>query len=613
VKKVLVLLVSVMLVSCPGGGGGSSAPDIDPTEYIYEMTGTGQLVMGDDSVRPVTLVLSHSNWPDFHVPSSFDPVYRIYVYFGDGSLCLYVSLVYEDGWKVKESSGNPYAYIGYGPYPDGLTASLPYWMSADGLTLETDPGNPEILTGLTFSCDDITGYDPPAAGYAGSVKSLSVDLAFNETLGYGAADYTTAEPVDHLRLMDTRSRLDAVTPEIEAGLTADPVTWAPLLTDALTDGLTDPLQKVRVIHDWIAANIYYDYWWYENYYLVDPASSANDAFVDKSPCAVLKSRKTVCGGYSLLLWYLCRLEGIHVEVVRGWVRSASDPLTRRDHTWCVISVNGTLYHMDTTADSKNQYTAAGVWVPGEHRSEWFLVPPELFCFWSCPYNAADRYPGQPSTGDAFYASPLPFEITAAGSYLTDGFYQAGLLAGGGAASLITTSGTAEINLTLPSGPVPELTVNVLHAFDDAASDLTEAFIERTGTSARIVINPRSPGWRTVRLWQGTEFLGQFVVREPAGTPPSDPFPVHYSDYLTLGAVLTAPERDILTGGETATFTLQVPGATNYYIGSTVFGWQNFSTTDGTLNQAVTLPAGTGLLYVVARVDGVNHTILGFHL
>lgn len=587
---------------------------IDPTEYVYEITGTGTLMMGDGSVRHLTLVFSNSNWPDFHVPSSFESGLWLYAYFDNGSLCFDIELIYDgNAWGAK----NRCCYVANGPYPDGWVSSWPYWMHAENLSIMTDPSDKKIIQGLVFSSNEVTAVDPHKSGYAGAIKSLSVNLSFSHPLGYGAADYKSAVSVDALRFMDTRSRLASVPAVIDAGLKKDPVTYAPQLTHYLTQGLTNPLEKVRVIHDWIAANIYYDYYWYETYYVPNPVGEDNDKFIATSPCAVLKEGKTACGGFSLLMWYLCRLENIHVQVMRGLQRGVSNPTTQSDHTWNIISVNGTIYHIDTNADSGNQYTIQKKWVPGAYRAEWFLPPPELFCAWRWPYKVAHRYPGQPATGDAFYATPLPMHLSVAGSYVTKEFYDHGFSLSSGASGLVTANSVAEIRFNIPTGPVPTLLAGVIHADGDTVSDFTESYMERSGTSAKIIIDPRNAGYRLVQLYyhDGADWivLGRFIVIKRAEKPQSEPYPIHYYDYFTVAAVLAAPLRDTLHGGSTVSFDLTVPGATKFYVGSQPLGFSVYPAVNDALRQAVTLPSGSGLCYVCTYVGGTLYTVLGYSL
>ncbi len=610
----LAVFTLCFLAGCPL----KKIPGPDPTEYIYDLSGTGSLVMGDGSSYPLSFALSQSSWPDFHLPSSFDSYLRIYAYFEGSPLCLFIQLEKGDSrWSAKKSSSKPYCHIAYGPYPDGLISGTPYKMDASGMKVSSASGNSDIITALSFTSKAIKAFEPHVAGYSGSVSSVTVNLKFSAPLGYGFVGHASSMTADQARFMDTRSRLAAVSAEIDSGLRLDPAAWAPQLVASLTSGLSDPLAKLKVIHDWIAENIYYDKWWYETYYLLDPASANGDEFVDKSPCAVLKSRKTVCGGYSLLLWYLGKFAGLRAEVVRGYTRSLSEPGKRADHTWNIMSVNGSVYHIDATADSLNSYSISREWLKADARAEWFLPPPDLFTMWRYPYELAHRYPSQEADDTAFYASIPPIGIMTAGSYLSKAFLEKGFTLGPGAQSLASTEGLLEIPFSIPSGGGMTLRADVLHNSGDASADSHESFVERSGQEARIVAIARDAGYRAIRLWLSESgqwaFLGQFILKGGNASSQEAAFPRHLDNYCALGALLQAPLRDNLKAGTSAIFSLSAPGANAFYFGSAAMGWQSFSASAEAFNGNVILPDQTGSFYVGATVEGSSYSLLEYSL
>ena len=95
------------------------------------------------------------------------------------------------------------------------------------------------------------------------------------------------------------SRAQRVPPEIQQGAFVEPRQYCEPLVHALVDGVTDDFQKVKTLHDWIAANIAYDV-----------ESFLSGARVDAAWEATLLRRKSVCQGYAALLEKMCQVANV---------------------------------------------------------------------------------------------------------------------------------------------------------------------------------------------------------------------------------------------------------------------------------------------------------------
>lgn len=95
-------------------------------------------------------------------------------------------------------------------------------------------------------------------------------------------------------------------------------------------------EKARKVHDWVANNIWYDY----DYFKTN--------VTDADPVKVLKSRKTICGGYAKLMEALLRSLNIPARYVTGKAGNAS-------HAWTEVYADGRWMIIDTTWDSSNTY------------------------------------------------------------------------------------------------------------------------------------------------------------------------------------------------------------------------------------------------------------------
>ena len=103
------------------------------------------------------------------------------------------------------------------------------------------------------------------------------------------------------------------------------------LTYAITDDMSD-VEKVLLVHDWIARELDYDYDNYQKNSIPDTSYSAYGA---------LTTSKAVCSGYARLANIL--LNGIGI-------RTQSITSSAMNHEWNAVYLNGHYYHMDITWD-----------------------------------------------------------------------------------------------------------------------------------------------------------------------------------------------------------------------------------------------------------------------
>lgn len=137
------------------------------------------------------------------------------------------------------------------------------------------------------------------------------------------------------------------------------------LAKEITHGIESDYEKLKVIHDWVVNNIYYDYDRYHR--ILHP----NDDLVHKSSEVYIsnayntyKNRRGVCQGYAELTSTLCRGVGIPARTIRGYAlgistsgawdeESLSSPST--NHAWNEAFVDNRWVILDTTWDTFNRY------------------------------------------------------------------------------------------------------------------------------------------------------------------------------------------------------------------------------------------------------------------
>ena len=137
------------------------------------------------------------------------------------------------------------------------------------------------------------------------------------------------------------------------------------MSDEIVGAETDDYKKVRLLHDWVADNIYYDHDAFEN----DTATATD-------PAGVLETRRTVCGGYANLLRALIQAQGIPVMYDICIVGGFPGHTVWETHAYIEAFVDGRWVRMDATWDSGNEYQN-GEYTEGESNRRYFDISPEL--------------------------------------------------------------------------------------------------------------------------------------------------------------------------------------------------------------------------------------------
>jgi hypothetical protein len=128
----------------------------------------------------------------------------------------------------------------------------------------------------------------------------------------------------------------------------------------------DPAQRMKALHDWVAANVRYD---------VAALAQPQVPFEDANAEWVFAERRAVCAGYARLLAALGQAAGLNILAVDGKLRAdePTDVDRERGHAWNVVELDGEWYGIDATWD-------AGVVARGKfHRrysTEYLFVAPE---------------------------------------------------------------------------------------------------------------------------------------------------------------------------------------------------------------------------------------------
>lgn len=149
------------------------------------------------------------------------------------------------------------------------------------------------------------------------------------------------------------------------------------LAHALTDSLDSDSLKVKSIYLWMTKHIDYDVW---------GLTTGGGSYTD--PNEILRHRKTVCLGYSILFDSLCSVAGIPAECVYGYVYmpwyEVGDTLFLDSHAWNVVQIDGEWKLIDAT------------WGTGHIRLKKQRVRRVMYRWFRIPYRTKYKFIHKPN-------------------------------------------------------------------------------------------------------------------------------------------------------------------------------------------------------------------------
>lgn len=201
------------------------------------------------------------------------------------------------------------------------------------------------------------------------------------------------------------------------------------LTNELTNPYSEQFFKARAIFKWITENIRYDYKYYNkyNYKGKEPKTfeCKNDKqceakrivweikYIDK----VLRKKKAVCLGYSMLFKKMCDIAGLKSEFIAGYIRTEPYQVGTAgilDHAWNAVWIDSSYYLLDATwAAGGCGKTDEGklLFFQKNYNNYYWLTPAEKFA--RNHYPQTSKWTLLPNyTKDSFATNPyyLPSEI-----------------------------------------------------------------------------------------------------------------------------------------------------------------------------------------------------------
>jgi len=322
-----------------------------------------------------------------------------------------------------------------------------------------------------------------------------------------------------------------------------------LVKQITADAKTDR-DKAEAFHDWIAKNIAYD----TKAYLSGKIHEQN---LENT----LKTRRTLCSGFSELFTAMCDEVGIRSEVVEGYSRGYGFDLFNREdpmvtnHAWNAVNLDGSWYLLDVTWDAGFM---EGKRFKLRYSTHYLFRKPEEMIFTHYPVKTYQQFLERPL--NAYEFTELPF--------LHGRFFDEKLR--------LLSRPERLVEMSLDQDYVFEMEVpkdrmvNVLLVGEDRQKRQDCVWVNRNGNKATIRVRfPKKGQWKAYmmsktpeeKLYTDSGRIG-FEVR----TTNNDYFPLAYSPFQKELCTLNTPLKKTLNRGETINIDVLLP---NYILATII--------------------------------------------
>jgi hypothetical protein len=309
-------------------------------------------------------------------------------------------------------------------------------------------------------------------------------------------------------------------------------------------------EKARAIFRWITENIDYNV---EVFFKGGTGATNSED--------VLKSRKSVCYGYSDIFLSLAKEAGLEAVRISGYGKgygyqpgkNVSGPA---NHAWNAVKINGSWYLMDSTWGAG--YVSGDKKYVRKFDDHFFMTPPSQFIYGHFPEDAQWQLLDKP-------VSKQEFENLV---YLEADFFNLGLKLAGHRNG--TISADKQINVSIYA-PEDVLIMAGLEYADSGASAKTKldgyTFCQRY--RERYDIYAQFPAARSYILKayakqkdEPGECNSVLEYRINAASGEGAGFPMAFGKFGEVGAYLYSPMEGKLNAGSSYLFRIMVPGAGN---------------------------------------------------
>ncbi len=366
--------------------------------------------------------------------------------------------------------------------------------------------------------------------------------------------------------------------------------------DSLASYLVAPAknerEKARSIFRWVTENIDYDI-----------SGFFTGSFEDTSSKDVLKSRKSVCSGYSDIFSSLARSAGLEVARIAGYGKgygylpgeNLSGP---SNHAWNAVKINGSWYLIDCTwgagyIDDNKKYV---------HKFDdyYFMTPPSEFIYGHFPEDSRWQLLEHP-------LSKSEFEKQA---FLKPEFFKYGLKLDDRLEGTIRADNGVNISIFAPEDVL--LMAGLESIGKKISAKLGDSvFAERNGNRYDIYAQFPEIGKYILRAYvkqkdEPGEYHGavEYLIDATAADDESAGFPMTYGKFTEDGAYLYSPMEGRLKSGTPYQFKIRVPNAKNVTV---VCGdeWTYLGSSGDLFEGNVTVAKGDAIVYAKFQGEGYD--------
>jgi hypothetical protein len=318
------------------------------------------------------------------------------------------------------------------------------------------------------------------------------------------------------------------------------------LVGALLQNVYDPFERVKLIHDWIADNIRYNF---------EGFISGN--LGDNTWTGVLKAKRSVCEGYANLFEQMCVIAGIKSLKVTGFAKGYGyNPLKATpgatNHAWNVITIMDNRYLVDVTWDSGYiNYFGQSV---KDYSTEYLFADPSRFINSHLPEKPEDQLLTKSLTYEEFNGLP-----NFHGAFFDYGISSLDPALG----SVIDSQGALTLHFQCPDDIFLDAEI-----YDQKNKQIDSAcFVTKEGNIATLhVAFPSSDTYALTlfaspRKLNGSRFFGvmEVLVRNKGTSENKTLFPALFTGYWVTGCELVEPLQGQLEKGKEYQFVFRSNG------------------------------------------------------
>ncbi len=305
-------------------------------------------------------------------------------------------------------------------------------------------------------------------------------------------------------------------------------------------------EKARAIFRWICENIDYNV----DVFFSGKAGSTNST-------DVLKSRKSVCYGYSDLFLALAEEAGLEARRIKGYGKGygylpGTNFTGPSNHAWNAVRINGSWYLVDSTWGA-GYVSGDGKYV--RHFEEhFFMTPPAQFIFNHFPEEEQWQLLDEP-------LSKAEFEGLV---YLEPDFFGLGLMLGEEMNGTIQAGGDVNVSIFAP-GDV--LMMVALQLAGGGAELDGYSFCQRDGSRYDLLARFPAAGRYILKAYAKDrndtgeyDSVLEYLIVASSEDEGGSGFPKAFAKFPEAGCYLVSPLQGRLEAGKSYWFSIRVPGA-----------------------------------------------------